>query len=83
MTLWSSIAPRTLSSGMAFGAVGQFVGGIEDLEDASAGGDGALDHVVDPGQGLDRAEQPPPVGAEHEQLAEGEAAGLVTLGRRK
>ncbi len=34
----------------------------------------ALDHVVDAGQGLDGAEEPPPVGAEGDEVAGGEAA---------
>ena len=52
----------------------QLVGRVQHFEHPSARRHGALDHVIDPRQGVDRPEQSPPIGAKRQQLADREAA---------
>src|SRR5687768_12717012 len=63
---------RDIFNRRRIGVVRQLVWRIEHFEHAPRRGDGALHHVVHARQRLDWAEQPPPVRAEGEQLAERE-----------
>src|SRR5437879_7709710 len=64
-------------------SVRKFVGSVQNFEDSFAGGYGALHHVIHSREGLDGAEEAPPVGPEHDEHAQGKTVRLVPLSEEK